>query len=79
MCTTIRHDAFGRDSTLRRRVYLEQWQFTAPGCAWCGMLNRTAKGRAYLYEYGAQPDGYGSRAGWGGRLFCSVACMRSHS
>lgn len=65
----INRDPFARQETHRERVY------GSHTCKWCGNVNRTPKGRKFLFQYRVESDG-GRKADIPG-LFDSIDCMRS--
>jgi hypothetical protein len=64
----VNRDPFARQELTRARVY-------EPGvtCAWCGGINKTPKGRKFLFRYTVETDG-GTRRQLN-NLFCSNPCQ----
>jgi hypothetical protein len=70
----IRHDAFARESLVRRVI---RGRAT---CAWCGGRRSRAGGEVpSIFEYGIRrDDSLFDRTAWDGRYFCSLSCRKSH-
>jgi hypothetical protein len=68
----VSRDPFARQETHKQRMYVGPTQT----CTWCGGINATKTGRAYLYEFRTETDG-GRRSTLKG-LFCSKGCCESY-
>lgn len=71
--TTISHDGFARQSTVRESVS-QRFNPTGKGaCKECGQQRRT------LYRYGTERDDRLTRDRLTGPLFCSIGCARAYN
>lgn len=63
----ISHDAFARESLVRRR----EERIYSGDCAWCGARAR--------FRYGVQRDDRPGLIAWDDHLFCSLSCRNAHT
>lgn len=73
MSRLISHDPFARTEIHSSRVYISSGQT----CSWCGQVNKTPKGRAFLNSYGIEYDS--GRKNTHPKLFCSISCFRDYA
>jgi hypothetical protein len=72
----ISRDPFARETLMRESVRVS---LAAGGCAWCGGKRPLRAGDDYmLYRYHVETDGGRKHAAAGGKLFCSVDCLRTY-
>lgn len=71
MATQVSRDPYARETTYRKRVYVEH-----ATCAWCGSQKQTPTGRPYLFEYSTESDG--GRTSTDRRLFCGIGCRGTY-
>lgn len=62
----VSRDPFARTTTYRRILP------SKTPCANCGKWRKMA--RNWLFCYGVEPDGLGTKVSWDTKLFCNKAC-----
>jgi hypothetical protein len=68
---TIKHDAFGRYSIIRKQI---EPNYSNVDCSFCGQLN----GHKKLFLYGNENDD-SSRQHWDNKAFCSISCRNAYN
>jgi hypothetical protein len=68
----VKRDPFAREEIYRKREY----GIGGNKCTWCGRVNRTPKGKPFLFRYTLETDG-GRKFDITG-LFCSEQCRKDY-